>query len=122
MANIKDIVRKAIEIECEIMNAIAEESLKYGVDCSNEEWNSFRKFIKKQLSKSVGKDDFSTEMFWDWVEENRFCNLPQHSSGSFYTALKDEDNMFSLFEKVLEHINDENFTNEMYHLMIELLN
>jgi hypothetical protein len=122
MENVKTIIRRIIEIECKIMNDIAEESINLGINPSNKEWDSFRGFIEEQLSKSIYQTGDSIKMFWDWVEGNRFCNLPQHSSGSFYTALKDEDNMFCAFEPILEEINDENFTNEMYHLMIELLN
>lgn len=52
-----------------------------------------------EMVKIIAKDPSqNVAMFIEWLEDNKNNTLPERSSGSFYTALTDINNFFSLLE------------------------
>lgn len=52
-----------------------------------------------EMVKIIANDSYQdVAMFIEWLENNENNTLPEQSSGSFYTALTDIDNFFSLME------------------------
>jgi hypothetical protein len=118
---LRDLIRLNIIRECNIMKGIAEEWLILQVDDNikdDEAWERFLQMCEWRIGYSVlGNDD----MFMEWIKEQRNNDLPNHSSGSTYTALTDVDGIYCNFENLLEDFGDESFREEMYELIEEML-
>jgi len=118
---LKQLIKDVITKECNIMVSITEEYLllqQNGTIKNDREWFNFLNHSLTQYKYSVIGD---VDMFHCWLNEQRFNELPNRSSGSTYTALTDVDGIYCHFENTLEEMQDEDFREEMYQLIDTLL-
>lgn len=81
------------------------EQLANQVKMQVEQYNRFKAGeiswdkMSLEMVKIIANDPYQdVSMFIEWLDDNESNTLPEQSSGSFYTALIDIDNFFSLME------------------------
>jgi hypothetical protein len=123
MDTIKGLITNLVKNECVIATEQRDLLLLFQQfdDRSDIKWFSFKDEMMKLAKRSMMNPVF----FEEWLEEQRENTLPNSSSGSFYTALTDVDNIFCNFESFCEEVDHEqqsgDFSEEVYEIIETML-